>query len=160
MIRRQLEEYLKSDILGKSGVVLTDWFGKEKSKDSDAKASNIIIEESVINDAKKIEITRNKIDRFSGGAADRALFSEKAYFNGTTVLGIKVKKNIKQDNDNSRIIGLIALVIKDIDNGLIALGGQTSIGRGLFKVENVTINGNQFDLDNAISKILGGVANE
>lgn len=160
LIRRQLAEYLKSDLLYSSGVVLTDWFGKEKNKDSDAKASNIIIEESVINDAKKIELTRNKIDRFSGGAADRALFSETAYFNGTTVLGIKVKKSIKQDNDNSRIIGLIALVIKDIDNGLIALGGQTSIGRGLFKVENVTINGNQFDLDNAISKILGGVANE
>ena len=83
-----------------------------------------------------------------------------AYFNGTTVLGIKVKKSIKQDNDNNKIIGLIALVIKDIDNGLIALGGQTSIGRGIFKVENVTINGIQFDLDNAISKILGGIANE
>ena len=53
----ELAEYLKSDLLYSSGVVLTDWFGKEKNKDSDAKASNIIIEESVINDAKKIELT-------------------------------------------------------------------------------------------------------
>ena len=44
LIRRQLAEYLKSDLLYISGVVLTDWFGKEKNKDSDAKASNIIIE--------------------------------------------------------------------------------------------------------------------
>lgn len=160
LIKRQILEYMKNDLIHNSGVILTDWFGREKSKEQEAFSSNIIIEESTINNANKIDLTRNKIDRFSGGAADRALFSESAYFNGYTCLGIKVKKSIKQDNDNSRIIGLIALVIKDIDNGLVALGGQTSIGRGLFKVENVTLNGEKLDLDNAISKILGGVADE
>ena len=84
------------------------------------------------------------------------MFSEVAYYNGETTLGIKVKKSIKEDEDNSRIIGLIALVIKDIDNGLIALGGQTAIGRGMFKVMEATINGESFDLDNAIEKIIGG----
>ncbi len=160
LIRRQLLEYLNSDLLSKSGVILSDWFGKEKNGEQEASASNIIIEESKIDNSKKIDLTRNKIDRFSGGAANKALFSETAYFNGTTSLGIKVKKHIKQDEDNSKIIGLIALVIKDIDNGLVALGGQTSIGRGLFKVENVTINGQDMDLNDAINNILGGVTGE
>ena len=156
LIRRQIAEYLDDDIISNCCVKINDWFGEAKKRDTTGRASNIIIEESIIQDAKRIQITRNKISRFSAGVSNRALFSEVSYFNGDTVLGIKVKKSIEEDPDNSRIIGLISLVIKDIDNGFIALGGQTAIGRGLFKVLKVTLNGNEFNLDTAISKVLRG----
>ena len=156
LIRRQIAEYLDDDIISNCCVKINDWFGDAKKRDTTGRASNIIIEESIIQDAKRIQITRNKISRFSAGVSNRALFSEVSYFNGDTVLGIKVKKSIEEDPDNSRIIGLISLVIKDIDNGFIALGGQTAIGRGLFKVLKVTLNGNEFNLDTAISKVLRG----
>lgn len=156
LIRRQIAEYLDDDIISNCCVKINDWFGEAKKRDTTGRASNIIIEESIIQDAKRIQITRNKISRFSAGVSNRALFSEASYFNGDTVLGIKVKKSIEEDPDNSRIIGLLSLVIKDIDNGFIALGGQTAIGRGLFKVLKVTLNGNEFNLDTAISKVLRG----
>lgn len=156
LIRRQIAEYLDDDIISNCCVKISDWFGEAKKRDTTGRASNIIIEESIIQDAKRIQITRNKISRFSAGVSNRALFSEVSYFNGDTVLGIKVKKSIEEDLDNSRIIGLLSLVIKDIDNGFIALGGQTSIGRGLFKVLKVTLNGEEFNLDTAISKVLRG----
>lgn len=156
LIRRQIAEYLDDDIISNCCVKINDWFGEAKKRDTTGRASNIIIEESIIQDAKRIQITRNKISRFSAGVSNRALFSEVSYFNGDTVLGIKVKKSIEEDPDNSRIIGLLSLVIKDIDNGFIALGGQTAIGRGLFKVLKVTLNGNEFNLDTAISKVLRG----
>lgn len=156
LIRRQIAEYLDDDIISNCCVKINDWFGEAKKRDTTGRASNIIIEESIIQDAKRIQITRNKISRFSAGVSNRALFSEVSYFNGDTVLGIKVKKSIEEDPDNSRIIGLISLVIKDIDNGFIALGGQTAIGRGLFKVLKVTLNGEEFNLDTAISKVLRG----
>lgn len=156
LIRRQIAEYLDDDIISNCCVKINDWFGEAKKRDTTGSASNIIIEESIIQDAKRIQITRNKISRFSAGVSNRALFSEVSYFNGDTVLGIKVKKSIEEDPDNSRIIGLLSLVIKDIDNGFIALGGQTAIGRGLFKVLKVTLNGNEFNLDTAISKVLRG----
>ena len=156
LIRRQIAEYLDDDIISNCCVKINDWFGEAKKRDTTGRASNIIIEESIIQDAKRIQITRNKISRFSAGVSNHALFSEVSYFNGDTVLGIKVKKSIEEDPDNSRIIGLISLVIKDIDNGFIALGGQTAIGRGLFKVLKVTLNGNEFNLDTAISKVLRG----
>lgn len=156
LIRRQIAEYLDDDIISNCCVKINEWFGEAKKRDTTGRASNIIIEESIIQDAKRIRITRNKISRFSAGVSNRALFSEVSYFNGDTVLGIKVKKSIEEDPDNSRIIGLISLVIKDIDNGFIALGGQTAIGRGLFKVLKVTLNGNEFNLDTAISKVLRG----
>ena len=156
LIRRQIAEYLDDDIISNCCVKINDWFGEAKKRDTTGRASNIIIEESIIQDAKRIQITRNKISRFSAGVSNHALFSEVSYFNGDTVLGIKVKKSIEEDPDNSRIIGLLSLVIKDIDNGFIALGGQTAIGRGLFKVLKVTLNGNEFNLDTAISKVLRG----
>ena len=161
LIRKQVKEYveyLKLDL----NTNFYYWFGQEKNKENKAIASNIIIEESKIKNSKEITLTRNRIDRFSGGAADRALFTEKAVFNGETKLGIKVKKNIKIDKieyNNENILGLIALALKDIDNGLIALGGQTSVGRGIFKIQSLKLNNEKISIDDCINKIQGGEHN-
>ena len=144
---------------------LDNWFGYVENKK--ARASSVIVEESKIDNSKELTITRNKIDRFSGGATDTALFNEKACFNGDTSLTIKVKKEITIDDKkykNNYVLGLIGLVIKDISNGLIALGGQTSIGRGVFEVEGLFLNGvEQESEDKIISNMKikenGGVAN-
>lgn len=157
LIRRQIQNYLQEDILKGVPVSIDTWFGN--SNEDKMRASNIIIEESQIKNSKEIELTRNKINRFSGGAADRALFTERAIYNGNTVLGIKVKKQIEVEETevkNTQVLGLIALVIKDIDNGLIALGGQTSIGRGIFKVVDCKLNNEKFNLDESIATIIGG----
>lgn len=176
LIRGQVERYvnlIENQFNIKLDVNLDYWFGREKQKNSEAVASNIIVEESIIENSKEITLTRNKIDRFSGGASDRALFTEKAVFNGTTKLGIKIKKGITyKDNElqedstkstknskvenNSKIVGLIALVLKDIDNGLIALGGQTSIGRGIFKIQSCKLNNEELNLDKKVENIIGG----
>lgn len=176
LIRSQVQRYvnlIENQFNTKLDVNLDHWFGREKQKNSEAVASNIIIEESIIENSKEITLTRNKINRFSGGASDRALFTEKAVFNGTTKLGIKIKKGITyKDNElqedstksteyskvenNSKIVGLIALVLKDIDNGLIALGGQTSVGRGIFKIQSCKLNNEELNLDKKVENIIGG----
>lgn len=176
LIRGQVERYvnlIENQFNIKLDVNLDHWFGREKHKNSEAVASNIIVEESIIENSKEITLTRNKINRFSGGASDRALFTEKAIFNGTTKLGIKIKKGITyKDNklqedstkstknskveNNSKIVGLIALVLKDIDNGLIALGGQTSVGRGIFKIQSCKLNNEELNLDKKVENIIGG----
>lgn len=126
------------------------WFGFSENKK--AQASNIIIEESIIEEGKEITLARNKIDRFSGGSADSALFNEKAWFNGNTRLTIKVAKEVNGEK-NDYILGLILLTIKDIENGLIALGGQTAIGRGIFEVNDIKLNGDKINVDKFISKL-------
>ena len=67
----------------------------------------------------------------------------------------KSTKNSKVEN-NSKIVGLIALVLKDIDNGLIALGGQTSVGRGIFKIQSCKLNNEELNLDKKVENIIGG----
>lgn len=165
LIRGQVQRYVnlfENQFNIKLDVNLDYWFGKEKQANFEAIASNIIVEESILKNSKEITITRNKIDRFSGGASDRALFTEKAVFNGNTKLRIKVKREIIYNNiteNNSKILGLISLVLKDIDNGLIALGGQTSVGRGVFKIKSCKINKEELNLDEKIEKIIGGEHN-
>lgn len=144
LIRKQMEYYhQKMEEQGKR-YELRNYLGFVEKEE--AQASKMIIEESIIDGGKEITLTRNKIDRFSGGAANSALFSEKAWFNGRTKLTIKLK-----EKDNY-IKTLILLTIKDIENGLIALGGQTAIGRGIFAVEKVWINGELVNVDEELAK--------
>jgi CRISPR/Cas system CSM-associated protein Csm3 (group 7 of RAMP superfamily) len=79
-------------------------------------------------------VRRNKIDRFSGGAVDKALFDEEFLEKGNTVLRIRI------DNEYENYIGILLIILDEINNGLLALGGETGIGRGLFKVINVKLN--------------------
>lgn len=154
LIRRQAN-YYNSEMYkqGFDQCNLDDWFGyvhESAGRDiPSAKASSIIVEESKIKNAKQFRLTRNKIDRFSGGSSDSALYSEEIVFNGNTNLTVKIKKNLDGKNDDY-ILGLLALTIKDIANGLIAVGGQTSIGRGIFKVTGITKNGMEIAYDNSM----------
>lgn len=146
LFRSTINKYVKKLMLD---IDIDEWFGYAKENNKSGKASDIIFEESIIENGKDIRISRTKIDRFSGGASNRSLFTEKVYFNGNTELNIKVKKE-----DNIVIIGLISLVLKDLDNGFISLGGETSIGRGLFKIISCTKNNQEFNLDECIRKVL------
>ncbi len=129
---------------------IDEWFGYADEKES--RASSIIIEESRIENYKTFRLTRNKIDRFSGGSADSALFNEELVFNGETLLTIKIKKELN-GKDNSYILGLFALVIKDIANGLLAVGGQTAIGRGILEVKKIQINNEFINLNKSEENI-------
>ena len=95
------------------------------------RVSNILIGECVLENSKRLIMVRNGISRFEAGAKDSALFKEASYIGGTTTLEIKVKKTEEADET----IGLLLLVLRDVQNGLLAVGGQTAVGRGLFTTD-------------------------
>ena len=91
--------------------------------------------------------TRNAIDRFTGGTVDGALYSEKTYYCGRTSLMISCDFSDREDQDNisaeekRRLAGVLAAAILDLDNGYMAVGGLTAVGRGLFRAEKITVDG-------------------
>lgn len=115
-------------------------FGKKASDENekDGKKSDIIFGESEITGAKAKIVTRNGIDRFTGGAADNTLFTEKMYYGGSTVLKISFKKNCSQD-----FLRTLAASIADLHLGILSIGGETSVGHGLFQVTSVFIDGKE-----------------
>jgi len=94
--------------------------------------SQIRFSESALVGAKPKILSRNSIDRFSAGTSNGALFTEKTYLGGTTVLKISFTKC-----PDEKVKKALAATIADLHNGFLAIGGLTAVGRGLFTVEQV-----------------------
>lgn len=113
---------------------IDQWFGyidKEKKK---AKQSTVVVAENVIKQSHSQLMTRNRINRFDAGTKSGALYTEIAYFNGNTNLELMVKKD--EEGKYYALIGLLQLIIFDIQKGYVPVGGQTAVGRGIFEADN------------------------
>lgn len=100
-------------------------FGSTKKK------SSIHFSDTEIIGFKEKIISRNAIDRFSGGTKKGALYTEKFIYGG------EVHLNIKLHGEYEGVENLLAYAITDLHYGLLSVGGLTSIGRGIFKVEKI-----------------------
>ena len=122
--------------LGLMDKEINHLFGWVRKKDS--LKSVIRFSESQMSSSKEKILSRNAIDRFSGGTADGALFTERTWYGGETNLVITAAKSLSE-----REINALSAAISDLHYGYLMVGGLTSIGRGRFKVK--TINGTEFN---------------
>lgn len=103
-----------------------------------AAISSVIIEESDIDGGRMghfQSVTRNKISRFTGGTVNHALLQEEICVYGKCSLTIHIRKDMDADgkDKNAWMTGLLLLAFKDLQNGYVAVGGETGIGRGIFE---------------------------
>ena len=133
--------------LGMSKEELEELFGTVKGKESnDSHRSRIYFSESYIEGGERKVITRNAIDRFTGGTVDGALYTEETLYGGKTELTIKCEKQTL-----SKYHQYLAAAIKDLNAGYLSIGGLTSVGRGLFKVSSVTVSDKEYsDITNEL----------
>ena len=112
---------------------IAKWFGAVNSQEKHGGIgqSKIVIGESVINGAVSVPTTRNSVNRFTAGTKTGALYSEIASYGGETVLEFMLSEDM-DDELKEALQGLMFLVIRDIQEGIIAVGGQTAVGRGIF----------------------------
>ena len=117
------------------------YFGAVEGKNKEK--SLISFGESRLSGAKPKIMSRNAIDRFLGSTAEGALFTEKIYWGGSTTLEISFSDPYYTaayySNDFKKAL---AASLCDLHEGYLAIGGATSIGRGIFSV--VEINGKKF----------------
>ena len=118
--------------------LIDEMFGFVNDKSKKAHSSNVVIDEIAIDNSKPLITTRTGVSRFESSAKNGALYKEKTYVGGDFTLSIYVK------NYKDWIIGILLLAIKDLQNGYLAVGGQTSIGRGVFKGSgSISIDGEE-----------------
>lgn len=108
-----------------------DTENKEKTKYK----SRIIIDESKVKNVIEKEQARIKIDRFTGGTISGALFQSKPLWHNDENVQLKIK--IKDAKDWE--IGLLLLVLKDLWNEDLPIGGEKNIGRGILKGKKIEI---------------------
>jgi len=99
-------------------------FGSKKDEKRGQKG-NVIVEDVYFETEGEKKFDHVKIDRFTGGAFDGALFNEKT----TTVNEIKINIYVKK---SAKYIDLLEKAIKDICGGMLPLGGMVTKGHGMF----------------------------
>jgi len=88
-------------------------------------ASKLRVSESAVHGGKRLRPTRIRIDRFTQGVFESALFDEEPDFGGRVTVTLELR------NPAEGQLGLLLLLVKDLLSGDIAVGGTASVGRGV-----------------------------
>jgi CRISPR/Cas system CSM-associated protein Csm3 (group 7 of RAMP superfamily) len=107
-------------------------FGYVIEKTQEKAAAKILFSESEIKTPTLRNRTRNAVDRFTGGAGDKKLFTSRPNYKGNGKLKIKLAKTCK---DAELVKSLIDVCIADFNDGFLNIGGEGSTGGGLVKFE-------------------------
>ena len=99
-------------------------------------------------------ITRNAVDRFTGGVIENALFTEKTWYGGRTVLRLEIPRDLGEETALS-FRQALAASLTDLHMGVLAVGGLTAVGRGIFEGEKLRIDGEEVPVSESMyGKIL------
>jgi CRISPR/Cas system CSM-associated protein Csm3 (group 7 of RAMP superfamily) len=113
-------------------------FGNVDKTDRKAIAGRFITFETKINEAETTQIQpRIKIDRFTGGTIESALMQTQPLWHKDEQFELKFE--IKDCIDYEA--GLMLLVMKDLINEDLAIGGEKAIGRGVLKGASLKVEG-------------------
>ena len=135
-IKERCSEILNETDTSQNGLI-DQLFGFVNEETSKCKKSEIWFDESTVDNGEDKEVTRNSIDRLSGGTKTGALFTERSYFGGNTDLTITLPLP-----DDDIVIFAIGICLADIHFGFLPVGGLTSVGRGILEVKSVFVNEN------------------
>ena len=108
--------------------------GEEKIK------SRFIVSESYVENKNVLEVphARNKIDRFTGGTLQGALFKTKPVYQKNFAPTLHVHFEILNAKDFEA--GLAMFLLRDLWLGKVAIGGEKGIGRGTLRGISAIIN--------------------
>lgn len=109
--------------------VLNHIFGFVNEGKKTAQASRLFIEDIDLASEKEASYTRNKINRFTGGTEDSALFTNKPIYNSSGIIKIEFSAELEAWAKQ-----LLYYALLDIGSGIVPLGGETSIGRGILSI--------------------------
>lgn len=99
--------------------------GQRPSDGLKPRASRLRIGEARLDGSQPQRQTRVAIDRFTGGVVDTALFDEQTEVGGRAPVRLELR------NPKLGELGLVLLVLKDLLDGSLPVGGTTGVGRGV-----------------------------
>lgn len=101
--------------------------GQRPSDGLKPRASRLRIGEARLDGSQPQRQTRVAIDRFTQGVVDTALFDEQTDAGGRATVRLELR------NPEPGELGLVLLVLKDLLNGSLPVGGTASVGRGFLR---------------------------
>lgn len=131
---RSRAEKIKNLLLPESNIV-NILFGEVDKKMNTKTKGKLRIDEVILDDSVPSTQSRIKIDRFTGGAMDGALFDSSPI---SSLNKIELKFTILKDATEQEK-GLLLLLLKDLWTGDLAIAGEKNIGRGVLTGEHALI---------------------
>jgi len=98
--------------------------GRRPKPGHQASGSRLRVGEAALEDTATRRQTRVAIDRFTQGTVNGALFDEQIETGGHATLQLELR------NPKEGEVGLVLLVLKDLLDGRLPVGGTSSVGRG------------------------------
>lgn len=124
--------------------------------------SALSVQESTVTGGLDLDYTRNRIDRFTGGVVESALFTERPSFpaladDGSRHMSASLSMSLAERSSTvvfEAQIGALYLVLCDMAHGLQPIGGESSVGRGILEAAAVAVTrpdgkSEQWSLDGA-----------
>jgi CRISPR/Cas system CMR subunit Cmr4 (Cas7 group RAMP superfamily) len=116
--------------VGEENDAVKKIFGYRKD-DEDGQKGSVDFEDVFISTFSKKIFDHNKIDRFTGGTIDGALFAEETVSIEDDTINIKLE--VKPEAlEEDKIKESFENALKDICTGMLPLGGMTTKGHGVF----------------------------
>lgn len=135
IIHKQAEKIFRK--MGKDIAVLDELMGISKAEKNSGQVrqkSRLYTEEIYFSESKNVKAaaqSRNRINRFTGGTMDSALFTNQPVWQKDTAPTLKLQLRIEDCRPWEA--GLLLFVLRDIWTGVVAFGGEKSVGRGTLR---------------------------
>ena len=135
--------------LGSNDAIVNTLFGYSNDDDKDSRKGRVMVDEIYFDrQFNQEEQPRIRVDRFTGGAMNGALFQDHPVRNtkGDAVT-FPLRMTVKNCNDAEA--GLVMLLVKDLMTGQVTLGANRTIGYGRVQGKSVTVqyHGESYTID-------------
>ncbi|MBS5710707.1 MAG: CRISPR-associated protein [Veillonella sp.] len=135
--------------LGSNDAIVNTLFGYSNDDDKDSRKGRVMVDEIYFDKQfNQEEQPRIRVDRFTGGAMNGALFQDHPVRNtkGDAVT-FPLRMTVKNCNDAEA--GLVMLLVKDLMTGQVTLGANRTIGYGRVQGKSVTVqyHGESYTID-------------
>lgn len=129
--KRFAGEQKPEDITGCNNEAVAAIFGEKKS-DNTFTRGRLLIDDVIKGQAepKSKPFFHNKIDQFTGGTMDGALFQEKVIYDKDAEYTFDIY--VETDALKDEVVNAFEQSLRDICTGLLPLGGITNRGNGIF----------------------------
>lgn len=147
VLRHQCGRILQA--IGSNDELVNTLFGYSNDDDKDSRKGRVMVDEIYFDKQfNQEEQPRIRVDRFTGGAMNGALFQDHPVRNtkGDAVT-FPLRMTVKNCNDAEA--GLVMLLVKDLMTGQVTLGANRTIGYGRVQGKSVTVqyHGESYTID-------------
>lgn len=157
VLRHQCGRILQA--LGSNDELVNTLFGYSNNDDKDSRKGRVIVDEIYFGKQfNQEEQPRIRVDRFTGGAMNGALFQDHPVRN-TKGDAVTFPLCMTVKNCNDAEAGLVMLLVKDLMTGQVTLGANRTIGYGRVQGKSVTVqyHGESYSIDGN-GKVIAGEA--